>query len=108
MKRFIAPCLTKSSRVLDAAQNCLVDSADVRELIGVDRDHRAIKENRSITRGVVADLETLAEIDLGETVNFVMCVDVTEHLSDPVRFVGNCQDTETGRTLLHCRSKQDQ
>ncbi len=91
MRRFVAPCLTKNSRVLDAGcgrYNFLIDPADVQELIGVDRDPEAIKENKTIGRGIVADLERLTEVDVGEKMDFVMCVDVVEHLSDPTRFVG--------------------
>ena len=92
MRGFVAPCLNKSSRVLDAGcghQNCLIDRTEVQELIGVDRDSGAIQANRSISRGIFADLERLAEIDVGEKVDFVMCVDVVEHLRNPIRFVGN-------------------
>jgi SAM-dependent methyltransferase len=91
MKRFISPCLDKTSRVLDAGcgrQNSLIDPTGVRELIGVDRDLHAIRENRSISRGIVADLEK-QDIDVGENVDFVMCVDVAEHLSDPPSFLAN-------------------
>jgi SAM-dependent methyltransferase len=91
MRKLVAPYLNKSSRVLDAGcghQNCLIDPTDVQELIGVDRDPNAIKDNRIISRGIVADLEMLTEIDVGEKVDFVMCIDVVEHLSNPNRFVG--------------------
>jgi SAM-dependent methyltransferase len=92
MKRFIAPYLNRGSRVLDAGcgrRNCLIQPTEVRELIGVDCDPHAIRENRSISRGVVADLDARARIDVGEKVDFAMCVDVAEHLSNPVGFVGN-------------------
>jgi 2-polyprenyl-3-methyl-5-hydroxy-6-metoxy-1,4-benzoquinol methylase len=91
MRKLVAPYFNKSSRVLDAGcghQNCLIDTTDVQELIGVDRDPNAIKDNRNISRGIVADLEMLTEIDVGEKVDFVMCIDVVEHLSNPNRFVG--------------------
>ncbi|OHB62908.1 MAG: hypothetical protein A2Y76_11495 [Planctomycetes bacterium RBG_13_60_9] len=92
MRQFVAPYLNKNSRVLDAGcgrWNNLIDPTDVQELVGIDRNSRAIAENRSISRGIVADLEALADVDLGEKVDFVMCVDVAEHLSDPIRFVAN-------------------
>jgi SAM-dependent methyltransferase len=91
MRRLVAPCLNKGSRVLDAGcgrQNCLIGPTDVQELIGVDCNPEALRENRSIHRGIVADLERLSEADVGEKVDFIMCVDVMEHLGNPIRFVG--------------------
>ena len=90
MKRLIAPYLNRDSRVLDAGcgrGNCLIDATDVQELIGIDQDLDAIQDNRNISRGIVADLERLTEIDLGGKVDFVMCVDVAEHLRNPAEFV---------------------
>ena len=76
------------SVVLDAGCgkfNQLLSHCDVRELVGVDINSRAVAVNRSISRGIVADLHSL---DLAEaSFDGVMSFDVLEHLEKPELFL---------------------
>lgn len=88
LRKQIASYVTAQSRVLDAGcgeYNRLLDKSSIEKLIGCDIDSSAIRNNKDISEGIVADLEnlTLSENDF----DLVMSYDVIEHLDNPERFV---------------------
>ena len=80
--------VNENSVVLDAGcggRNVIFDSSKVKELVGVDMDESAIKQNKQVSKGLVGDLENLA-FDNAEF-DVVISFNVIEHLESPKKFI---------------------
>ena len=90
LKSFLSPHYSKKSIVLDAGcgyRNHLINKAEVQELVGVDINSDAIRENQDISCGIKVNLEELGAIDFGQKFDLVMSYDVMEHIEAPEKFI---------------------
>lgn len=98
VKAFIAPYVTKDSVVLDAGcgrRNRLITKFEVGELVGVDIDEQALKDNHDISKGIKGSIESLSTV-VGRKFDFCMSFDVIEHLQNPDKFI-----REVSKVLKH-------
>jgi 2-polyprenyl-3-methyl-5-hydroxy-6-metoxy-1,4-benzoquinol methylase len=78
----------KNSVVLDAGcgeRNVLLNSSQVKELVGIDTDEAAIERNKHISRSCITNLEEL-DFENGEF-DVVVSLNVIEHLERPEKFI---------------------
>ena len=59
----------------------------MQELIGIDINNDAIRNNRDISYGRRVNLEELGSIDLGRKFDLIMSYDVMEHIEKPEKFI---------------------
>ena len=90
LKSSLSPYYSKKSYVLDAGcgyQNRLINKAEVHELVGVDINSDAIRNNQDISYGIKVNIEELGAVDLGKKFDLVMSYDVMEHIEAPEKFI---------------------
>jgi len=98
VKVFIAPYISKDSVVLDAGcgpRNRLITKFEVGQLVGVDINEQALKDNHDISRGIKGNIESLSTV-VGRKFDFCMSFDVIEHLQNPDKFI-----REVSKVLKH-------
>lgn len=84
----LSPFINTQSVVLDAGcgdHNRLLNKSKIEKLIGCDIDENAIKKNKDISEGIVANLENLTLSE--NTFDLVISIDVIEHLDNPEHFI---------------------
>jgi len=84
----LLPLVNAGALVLDAGcgeHNRLIDKRNVGKLIGCDVNEDAIQRNKSISEGIVRDLENLDFSD--NTFDLLMSYDVIEHIERPELFI---------------------